>query len=67
MQWEHNTQGFDESFTPDGEIRDQYAQIIKALDQLGPEELTRREQMQQVSLVNQGITFTVSSYSTLEA
>lgn len=59
MQWEHNTQGFDESFTPDGEIRDQYAPIIKALDQLGPEELTRREQMQQVSLVNQGITFTV--------
>ena len=59
MEWQHAQQGFDEAFEPNGTPRPQYAPIINGLDALGPDELVRREQMQQVSLLNQGITFTV--------
>ena len=59
MNWEHAQHGFDEAFDTDGTPRPHYARVIDLLKDLGPDELKRREQMQQVSLMNQGITFTV--------
>ena len=59
MEWEHAPTGFDEAFTKDGQPRAHYASVVNTLEQLGAEELQRRERMQQVSLMNQGITFTV--------
>ena len=39
--------------------RPDYREVLARLDELGSEELVRREEMQRLSLVNQGITFTV--------
>ena len=59
MEWKHAPAGFDEAFTKDGTPRAHYGPIVDVLEQLGADELERRERMQQVSLMNQGITFTV--------
>ncbi len=59
MDWQPAERGFDEALTADGVPRPHYASVVQRLEQLGREELARREEMQRLSLVNQGITFTV--------
>lgn len=59
MTWAHATTGFDEAFERDGTPRSHYARIVETLSALGEAERDRREKMQHVSLMNQGITFTV--------
>jgi len=59
VKWEHAPTGFDEAFTREGTPRAPYASVVDVLEKMGAKELQRREHMQQVSLMNQGITFTV--------
>ncbi len=59
MEWTHARLGFDEAFDADGQVRHAYRDLIATLEKLPTEELRRREQLQRVSLINQGITFTV--------
>ncbi len=59
MEWLAAKHGYDEALSADNAPRDWYENIVSALEQFDSEEIARREQLQQVSLVNQGITFTV--------
>ena len=59
MDWKSAERGFDEALLADGVARPHYETVVTQLEQLGREELARREEMQRLSLVNQGITFTV--------
>lgn len=59
MEWLAAKHGYDEALSADNAPRDWYENIVSALEQFDSEEISRREQLQQVSLVNQGITFTV--------
>ncbi len=59
MRWTPQQGGFDEIFDASGSPRPHYAQIVSALDAIGEDEIKRREQLQQLSLLNQGITFAV--------
>ncbi|HEX2593828.1 MAG TPA: circularly permuted type 2 ATP-grasp protein [Rhizomicrobium sp.] len=52
---------FDEMFTPDGKVRDTYADLDSRLRTLAPEELARRQAASEQSFLHQGITFTVYS------
>ena len=59
MEWTHAGLGYDEAFDAKGQVRPAYHDLIATLETLPPDELRRREQLQRVSLINQGITFTV--------
>ncbi len=59
MDWLPETQGFDEIFGADGSPRPHYAPLLEILDSLDERELGRREKLQKLSLLNQGITFAV--------
>jgi uncharacterized circularly permuted ATP-grasp superfamily protein len=59
MDWRHSPTGFDEAFDRSGCPRALYVDLIDAFNGLDDAELERREQLQKMSLVNQGITFTV--------
>ena len=59
MEWTHARLGYDEAFDAKGQVRPAYHDLIATLETLPPDELRRREQLQRVSLINQGITFTV--------
>ena len=59
MDWKHASQGFDEAFNSKGDIRPVYEELISTFSGLSEQELVRREKLQEMSLVNQGITFTV--------
>ncbi len=51
---------YDEVFAGTGEPRPHYRELVAALQALPAAELARREQLQQISLLNQGITFAIS-------
>jgi len=59
MNWAPATTGYDEVFDTDGRPRSHYGPLISILDSLTPEDVERRERLQKLALMNQGITFTV--------
>src|SRR6266853_3466594 len=50
---------FDEMVDRDGAVRPHYRHLYEALGALSPDELRRRQQVADLSFLNQGITFTV--------
>ena len=50
---------YDEMFTPQGEIRPQYALLLDTFRSLSQEELLRRKHSADLSFLTQGVTFTV--------
>ncbi len=50
---------YDESVKPDGAPRPHYTLLNSRLDELGPEEIAKRQQAADASFLQQGITFTV--------
>jgi uncharacterized circularly permuted ATP-grasp superfamily protein len=59
MKWVAPKSGFDEVFDARGHARAHYAAIISILESFTKEDVERRERLQQLTLRNQGITFTV--------
>jgi len=60
MNWETATSGYDEVFDgADHRPRPHYAPLISILESFTRENLERRERLQKLALMNQGITFTV--------
>ena len=59
MQWQKQEVGFDEIHDAEGVPRPHYARLVEMLSRIDPGELTRRERLQDLSLLNQGITFAV--------
>src|SRR5262252_8611454 len=59
MKWAVATSGFDEVFEPGGAPRPHYAPLIGILESFTREDVDRRERLQKLALMNQGITFTV--------
>ncbi|MGH0029463.1 MAG: circularly permuted type 2 ATP-grasp protein [Myxococcota bacterium] len=59
MEWESAREGFDELFESPGLPRQHYAGLLSRLDGMSEREIARRERLQRVSLLNQGITFAV--------
>ncbi|MBM44363.1 MAG: hypothetical protein CMJ36_05060 [Phycisphaerae bacterium] len=59
MEWRHASDGFDEAFSPAGDVRSLYQALVQSFESLDKVELERREQLQSMSLINQGITFTL--------
>jgi uncharacterized circularly permuted ATP-grasp superfamily protein len=57
--WQIAERGWDEGFVGPGQPRAPYRNVVDVLDAMAPQDIAHREQLQQVSLVNQGITFTV--------
>src|SRR5262252_4604929 len=59
MKWAVATSGFDEVFEAAGRPRAHYATLISILESFTREDVDRRERLQKLALMNQGITFTV--------
>lgn len=59
MDWIREERGQDEIFEPNGAPRPHYAAVVSMLESLDERELARRLKLQEVSLLNQGITFAV--------
>jgi len=59
LAWKTARGGFDEAFAPSGTPRPHYKKIVSILKSFPSEEIERRERLQRLSLLNQGITFTV--------
>ena len=59
LAWKTARSGFDEAFAPSGSARPHYKKVVSILKSFSSEEIERRERLQRLSLVNQGITFTV--------
>ena len=59
MKWVTPRSGFDEVFDPRGQARPHYAALISILESFTKEDVERRERLQQLTLRNQGVTFTV--------
>ncbi|MEE2907044.1 MAG: circularly permuted type 2 ATP-grasp protein [Planctomycetota bacterium] len=59
MEWIAAKAGYDEALAANDSPRDFYGALISTLQKFDSGEISRREQLQHVSLINQGITFTV--------
>jgi uncharacterized circularly permuted ATP-grasp superfamily protein len=59
MNWGNAASGYDELFEAAGRPRPHYAPLISILESFTREDIERRERLQRLSLMNQGITFTV--------
>ena len=59
MKWTHEAGGFDEAFEASGRARPHYKTVLSILQAFSGAEIERRERLQKLSLLNQGITFTV--------
>lgn len=59
MKWRRDGGAFDEIFEPAGTPRPHYGPLVTLLESFTRSELDRRERLQRLSLVDQGITFTV--------
>ena len=59
MKWVTSKSGFDEVFDARGRARPHYAALISILESFTREDVDRRERLQKLALMNQGITFTV--------
>jgi uncharacterized circularly permuted ATP-grasp superfamily protein len=59
MKWVPETKAFDEAFDREGRPRPHYRPLVSILESFSPGEIERRERLQKLSLMDQGITFTV--------
>jgi uncharacterized circularly permuted ATP-grasp superfamily protein len=59
VKWMPDTVGFDEAFDRTGTPRSHYRSLVTILESFTHEEIDRRERLQKLALVDQGITFTV--------
>jgi uncharacterized circularly permuted ATP-grasp superfamily protein len=59
MTWGRQADAFDEMFDATGAVRPHYRTALSILEGFSPDEVARRERLQRLSLLNQGITFTV--------
>jgi uncharacterized circularly permuted ATP-grasp superfamily protein len=59
VNWGQQTGAFDETFEASGDVRPHYRTALRILQGFSPDEIERRERLQRLSLLNQGITFTV--------
>jgi uncharacterized circularly permuted ATP-grasp superfamily protein len=59
VKWVPDTVGFDEAFDRTGTPRSHYRALVTILESFTHEEIDRRERLQKLALVDQGITFTV--------
>lgn len=59
MEWIKEGGGFNEAFAQDDYPRPHYEQVLQMLGTISEREILRRERLQDVSLLNQGITFNV--------
>jgi uncharacterized circularly permuted ATP-grasp superfamily protein len=59
MNWSAAASGYDEVFDPERRARPHYAKLVSILDTFNREDIERRERLQKLALMNQGITFTV--------
>src|SRR5215470_13498898 len=59
MKWIASKAGFDEVFGRPSAPRTHYASLISILESFTLEDVARRERLQRLALMNQGITFTV--------
>src|SRR5437879_10336669 len=60
MKWVYDgSAAFDETFDRDGDARAHYRGIVGVLESFTQGEVSRRERLQKLALMDQGITFTV--------
>ena len=59
MKWLPETKAFDEAFGREGGARAHYRPLVSILESFTQTEIERRERLQKLSLMDQGITFTV--------
>ena len=59
MNWVTAAEGWSEVFTPEGPPRPHYQPLITILESFTRTDIDRRERLQTLSLISQGITFTV--------
>jgi uncharacterized circularly permuted ATP-grasp superfamily protein len=59
MNWGAAASGYDEVFDADRQPRPHYSRLISILESFTREDVERRERLQRLALLNQGITFTV--------
>jgi len=59
MKWGQQAGAFDETFEGSGDVRPHYRTALQILQGFSADEIERRERLQKLSLLNQGITFTV--------
>src|SRR5256714_15381794 len=60
MKWVYDgSAAFDETFDRDGDARAHYQGIVGVLESFTQGEVSRRERLQKLALMDQGITFTV--------
>jgi uncharacterized circularly permuted ATP-grasp superfamily protein len=59
MKWIASKAGFDEVFERGNAPRSHYASLISILESFTLEDVARRERLQRLALMNQGITFTI--------
>lgn len=59
MQWVPEKAGYDEIFASRNEPRPHYRELLAILGEFDEREIPRRERLQKLSLLNQGITFAV--------
>ena len=59
VKWEPEKNAYDEAFDAAGTPRRHYQALIAALESFTQTEVDRRERLQKLSLIDQGVTFTV--------
>jgi uncharacterized circularly permuted ATP-grasp superfamily protein len=59
VKWQPEANGFDETFDGGGAPRRHYQALVTALESFTQTEIDRRERLQKLSLIDQGVTFTV--------
>ena len=59
VKWVPETKGFDEAFDAAGTPRRHYRALISLLESFTQVDVDRRERLQKLSLIDQGVTFTV--------
>ncbi len=59
MKWVPEKKAFDEAFDGSGTARQHYRPLVSILESFTQSEIERRERLQKLSLMDQGITFTV--------
>ena len=59
VKWVPDSHGFDEAFDRTGTPRSHYRPLVTTLETFTQEDIDRRERLQRLALVDQGITFTV--------
>jgi uncharacterized circularly permuted ATP-grasp superfamily protein len=59
VKWVPDSTAFDEAFDKTGTPRTHYRALVSLLESFTHEEIDRRERLQKLALVDQGITFTV--------